>query len=84
VSEVQKKPLEFANKVIRQMMDHLFSDDIVSDRGDFLVIRTIFRFLGGKWEKVVEGDVVHLVLLSKVVAAWGNLPGRSHHSDDLY
>ena len=76
-------PSQLANKVIKQMIEHLFTDDMVVEKQDFLAIRTVFRKLGGTWEAFIDGDNAQIDRLSQIVAAWGQMPGRKKHSDDL-
>jgi len=76
-------PLVFANKVIRQMIQHMVSEDMVIDRKDYLAIRVVFRKCGGSWAKFVDGDLPQFKLLKDVITSWGQMPGRQKSSDQL-
>lgn len=75
-------PLVFANRVIRQFADHLLGGDIVIEPKDFMVLRIIFRKLGGKWWDLSRGSIAQLVLLEKILTNWGNQPGRKRESEE--
>lgn len=77
-------PLVFANRVIRQLVDHMLGEDLVTDDNDFLTIRLVFRWSQGNWEKVWDGDLLHNELLKNIVTAWGQMPGRKHDSERAY
>lgn len=68
-----KIPLNFANRAIRQFADNLLGGDVMVLPSDFLLMKTVFRHLGGSWENVVQGGVKHVHLLSSIVQAWGNV-----------
>jgi len=71
------EPLAFANRAIRQFVDNSVGEKCALLKGDYLVIRRVFRRLGGHWEKVVSGDPRHVSLLSRLVKAWGKrMKGR--------
>lgn len=76
-------PSQLANRVIKQMIEHLFTDDLLVEKQDYLAIRTVYRSLGGTWEAFIDGDNVQINRLSQVIAAWGQMPGRKKQSDDL-
>lgn len=69
-------PLLFANRIIRQLADHMLGEDMVTDDTDFNVMRSVFRQCGGSWERVLNGDPVHNELIKTVVTMWGQTPGR--------
>jgi hypothetical protein len=73
-------PLIFANRVIRQFIDHSFGPNMVVEDKDFLAMRSVFRRCQGEWQKVANGDPVHIALLEKVCIGWGGLPG--HKQED--
>lgn len=68
-------PLVFANRVIKQFVDHLVGGKELSNK-DYQVIRLIFRKGGGSWSELVNGNIQHLLLLEKVVTVWGKLPAQ--------
>lgn len=76
-------PRIFANRVIRQLIDHSFGEDLIAEPDDFLTIRTAFRSSGGSWRRIGDGDTAHLDKLKNVVTAWGQMPGRKKHSDRI-
>lgn len=63
-------PLVLANRVIQQFVDHLLGGGELSNK-DFLAIRLIYRKCGGLWVELTGGNIVHLLLLEKVVNSWG-------------
>lgn len=63
-------PLVFAERVIRQFVDHLLGGGTVRPR-DYMVMRLVFRKLGGSWDKIVHGDIEQITMLEKVVTNWG-------------
>ncbi len=70
------KHLVFANRLIREFVDHLLGDDMIVLPADFTTIRVAFRSSGGSWEQFHLGDIKQINLLSKLIAGWGNLPNR--------
>lgn len=69
-------PLLFANRIIRQLVDHMASSDLVIDESDFNNLRSVFRRCQGSWEKLLSGDPVHTELLKLIVSTWTQLPER--------
>lgn len=69
-------PLLFANRIIRQLVDHMASSDLVIEEADFNNLRSVFRRCQGSWEKVLSGDPVHTELLKTIVSTWTQLPER--------
>lgn len=69
-------PLLFADRIVRQLIDHMASSDLVTEEKDFNVIRSVFRNCGGNWERVLNGDPLQNELLKSVVTAWANMPDR--------
>lgn len=69
-----KSPRIFANKVIKQLVSHMFADGFKLKSSDYEAIRVTFRKLGGSWIQLGLGDMAQLGLLQKVVTAWGSLP----------
>lgn len=76
-------PSIFANKVILQFVQHILAEDMVVEPEDYLVIRLVFRWCGGSWAALADGDVVMLELIQKIVSAWGKLPERKKESDTV-
>lgn len=72
----EKPPLIFANRIIRQLTDHMVGEDVALEDKDFEVIRVVFRWCQGSWEKFLGGNPVHTELLKKIVTAWSNTPNR--------
>jgi hypothetical protein len=79
----ENPPLVFANKVIRQMIQHMVAEDMVVDRKDYLAIRVVFRKCGGSWAKFVDGELPQFELLKSVITSWGQMSGRQKSSDQL-
>lgn len=80
MDETQAPPLVFANRVIRQYVDHGVGAEAILLPQDYYVIRLVFRWCGGSWERLELGDIVHNRLLSRIIAAWGN---TSKHKRDV-
>ncbi len=76
-------PRIFANKVILQFVQHVLGEDVVVEHDDYMVVRLVFRWAGGSWDALANGDVVMLELLQKIIGAWGKMPGRKHESDTV-
>lgn len=72
----EPQPLVFANRVIRQLVDHMVGPQFVTDETDFQIIRGVFRSAGGSWEKFLNGDLQSNELLKNSVIAWSKVPGR--------
>lgn len=75
-------PSVFANRVIRQIADHLFGTDLVIEPKDFMTVRVIYRHLGGTWIGLIQGDIKHLKILERVITNWGKRPGRKREKPD--
>lgn len=76
-------PKVFGNHVIKQVVQHMLAEDMILNFDDYQVIRVVFRTLGGLWNQIASGNIIHLELLKKVVTAWGQMPGRQKESDRL-
>jgi hypothetical protein len=74
VDDRPKQPRIFANKVIRQLIDHLFADGFKVKANDYAAIRVVFRTLGGSWDQLGLGSMQQMDLLQKVVTGWSKLP----------
>lgn len=74
-------PILFANRVFRQLVDHLVGDDMIMLPHDYTVMRMVFRAAHGSWEQAVHGNIQHLRLLAEIVKAWGAMPGRKRRSE---
>jgi hypothetical protein len=83
MEEVQKPPKVFANQVIRQMIDHMFGEDLITEKNDFLVMRAAFRSLGGQWAQVSLGSLPQLEKLKQVVTTWGQAPERRKKTQEI-
>lgn len=80
MDEADSQPLIFANRVIRQYVDHLVGADTILLRQDYLVIRMVFRWCKGSWENLEHGDIIHNRLLSKILSKWGE---TAKHKKDV-
>ncbi len=69
-----KQPRIFANKVIKQLIGHMFADGFKVKAKDYDAIRVTFRTLEGSWDQLGLGDMKQLELLQQVVTAWAALP----------
>jgi hypothetical protein len=78
-----KPPRLFANRVIRQLIDHSFSDDMVAELKDYATIRLAFRNSGGSWVGLVQGRQRDFETLKNLVSAWGQMPGRKYKTKEL-
>ena len=75
-------PAQLANRVIRQLIDHLFGEDMITLKDDFMGIRVVYRQLGGTWVQLTDGNNDSIDLLEKIVIAWGKAPGRKLKSKE--
>ncbi len=71
MDDAPSPPLVFANRVIRQFVDHIVGDDVLVLPHDYTVLRVVFRSCQGSWERVSHGDIVHNRLLARIVSVWG-------------
>jgi hypothetical protein len=74
--EPEAQPKILANKVIRQLVQHMVSDKIDPSWEDYAAIRVVFRDCGGSWDQLIQGDIGTLKLLQTIVGAWGQMPKR--------
>lgn len=81
MEDAPQQPLLFANRLIRQLMDHLLGPEVIAVPSDFTTIRTAYRFAGGSWEALILGDIVHTRLLEELILAWGKQPHRVRDSE---
>ncbi len=65
-----KPPVEFANRVIQQLADHIVGRSDL-DPNDYVLIRVLFRRFAGSWVALCQGDPKHMTLLANAVTAWG-------------
>lgn len=72
-----KPPLLFANQAIRRLVDNQFGDEAMVLPNDYMTMRVVFRRCQGSWEQLTCGSVIHTKLLSKIIAAWGRLHGKT-------
>ncbi len=75
-------PLVFANRVIRQFADHLGVTRTIKPK-DYLIIRLIFRKLGGQWERFIHGDIQQITTLEKVITNWGKAQKPEEPEEEL-
>jgi hypothetical protein len=83
MNDTEKPPRQFANQVLKQVIQHLLTDDMVVEANDYASIRVTFRKLGGSWFDLSQGDITQIDLLKKVVTAWGALPNRKKVQDQV-
>ena len=83
MNDTPDPPRIFANRVVKQMIAHMLSEDILVEPRDYIAIRTAFRWGGGSWDHIGEGDILHLGFLQRIISAWGALPGRRHESQEI-
>lgn len=69
-----KPPKIFANRVIKQLVEHMFADGFKVKAKDYMAIRVVFRTLGGSWDQLGLGSMKDLDLLQQVVTGWSKLP----------
>jgi hypothetical protein len=69
-------PNQLANRIIRQLVDHLFGEGMVVRKADYQALRVVYRQMGGSWASLVDGSNTAIGLLEKIVTAWGQMPGR--------
>jgi hypothetical protein len=81
MNDKPKPPLVFANHVLKQMIEHLFGEDMLIKQADYEALRTAFRWVGGSWDEIGHGNMDQTTLLLKFISAWGNLPERSRTGD---
>lgn len=77
-----KPPLVFANRVIRQFVDHLVGPDVIIEPRDYQILRLIFRKLGGNWWDLIHGSIAQATLIEQVVVNWGQRPDRKREKED--
>lgn len=81
MNDKPKPPLVFANHLLKQMIEHSFGEDMLIKQDDYHALRTAFRWAGGSWIEVGEGNMVHIGLLQRFISAWGNMPERKRTGD---
>ena len=75
-------PSQLANRIIRQFVDHLFGEDMLTFKDDFLAIRVVYRKMGGNWIPLIDGNKEAIGLLENIVTGWGQMPGRKRKSEE--
>ena len=70
----QQIPFVFADRIIRQLVDHMVGEDTVTEDIDFLSIRQLYKIRKGSWEAFLNGDPSHNNLLKDIVVAWSKTP----------
>lgn len=73
---MEQQPRVLANKVIRQLIQHMVSEKLEPTWEDYAAIRVVFRQCGGAWDALMQGDIEAMTRLKSVVAAWGRMPER--------
>jgi hypothetical protein len=76
-----KPPLVFANRVLKQMIEHLYGEDMLIKQADYKALRTAFRWSGGSWDEIGHGNIQHIEALQKFIKAWGDMPERKRTGD---
>jgi DNA topoisomerase IB len=76
-------PLIFANRIIRQLTDHMVGEDVELEDEDFEVIRVVYRWCKGSWEKFINGDLTHNELLKQIVTVWANTPNQKSKPETI-
>jgi hypothetical protein len=79
--DAPQPPRQLANRIIRLLVDHLFSEDMIIDLNDYLSIRMVFRQMGGLWCSIDGGDKDQIGKLTQIVTSWGKMPGRKKLSE---
>lgn len=82
MSDQPKPPKVFANRIIKQLIQHMFADGFKIKAEDYDSIRVTFRSLGGSWEEFLLGNPKQLELLQQVIQAWAVLP-HDRKGEDL-
>jgi hypothetical protein len=83
MDETPDKPKVFANRVVKQLVQHTVAEDMVITNDDYLAIRKVFRQCGGSWANLASGDQIQIELLKTIVSNWGKMPGRVKESDRI-
>lgn len=76
-------PFVFANRIIRQLVDHSSSPEMTCTEADFNDMRAVFRQYKGGWERVWNGDPQHLDILKRVVQVWCSMPNRKQDVEQV-
>ncbi len=79
-----KPPLVFANKVIRRFVDNLFGGQTMILPKDYMVMRVVFRKLGGSWKRIILGDIEANKLVVRIIQAWGTLHEKNRKVEGEY
>jgi hypothetical protein len=83
MNDKPKPPPVFANHVLKQMIEHLFGEDMLIKQDDYQALRTVFRASGGLWDEIGHGNLKHIGLLQRFITAWGDMPERERTGQDL-
>ena len=70
------EPKILANKVLLQVIQHSLGSDVPVSAVDYSVMRVVYRWCGGSWERYLKGNQLDIELLKLIVGAWGSMPGR--------
>jgi len=83
MDETSKQPLVFANRIIKQIVQHTLAPDMIIEPKHYMAIRTVFRKMGGSWSNLASGDQTSVELLKSIITAWGLMPTREKESDRI-
>jgi hypothetical protein len=79
--EQDQQPKVLANKVIRQLVQHMVSGQLELSWEDYTAIRVVFRQCGGSWDQLIQGNIQTVELLKTIVTAWGQSPQRKQEME---
>lgn len=81
MDDAPNPPIHFANRIVRQFVDHLFGPDMLVLPEDFTTLRLAFRVGGGSWERLLHGDITHTRFLEELLIAWGGKKERIRRTE---
>jgi hypothetical protein len=70
----EEQPLEFANRLIRMLVDQSTGGKVELEDSDYMTMRILFRSNGGSWQTLLDGSPMHHGLIKDVVKAWVTQP----------
>ena len=82
--DVDRPPLEFANRVLRRFVNNLYGASVYVLPEDYTMMRVVFRNLGGSWEQVSQGDIEQCKTVVRIVQSWGALREKSRKVEEGY
>lgn len=62
-----------AYKIVRQILDHIFSSDFEMSDADFMGIYRAFINTGGSWQKLLAGSVAEFDRLKGLVRSFAEI-----------